>query len=175
MTLTRKRISLMRRSILRRKRISRGSKLPHKRRKNKLLGKLLKDADKRFSLNIRSRDQHCQFPGCQSTKILQCSHYIGRAIKSTRFDTDNCIALCWFHHYKSKDLGYEYQKQTIEKHGYDGQYTKFMQQRLGPKKYKELQTRAQTSLKLSREFLQNKILELQSTDTSCAPIKKELI
>ena len=131
------------------------------KRKTKPLGKLLKKADQLFSLSIRARDKHCQFPNCQSTKGLQNSHYIGRAIKSTRFDPDNCIALCYFHHFRSKDLGFEYQKQTQEKHGFDGQYTLFQRRLLGEEGYSALMRRSKESLKLTREFLEAKILELK--------------
>ena len=76
----------------------------------------LKKADTHFSGEIRARDGKCMHPkGTENCKLLQNSHYIGRAVKSTRYDPDNCVTICWFHHYKSKDLGFEYQKQTIEK------------------------------------------------------------
>jgi hypothetical protein len=108
----------------------------------------LKVADKKFSDWIRARDGRCMHPiGCESKTMLQNSHYIGRARKSVRFDPDNCITLCWFHHYKSKDLGFEYQKQTLDKHGYDGQYTLFMKQRLGPLKFYQLRGRALEDMK----------------------------
>lgn len=93
----------------------------------------LRNLDDHFSLMIRNRDKRCQFPACSVVEIaqLQCSHYEGRARWETRFDEANCIALCWYHHYKSKLLGYEYQKQRIELHGFDGQYTKHMKDFLG--------------------------------------------
>lgn len=98
----------------------------------------LKKGDIAFSAQIRARDKKCMFPNCTRTTNLQCSHYIGRATKSTRFYEDNCITLCYFHHYGSKDLGFEYQKQTKEKHGYDGQYTLFMKKCLGLKRWNKL-------------------------------------
>ena len=109
----------------------------------------LKVADANFSAYIRNRDKRCLFPECKETRFekLQCSHYFGRATKSTRFDPQNCITLCWFHHFKSKDLGYEYQKQRAEKHGWDGQYTSFMKNLLGGEGWYELVDRASQSLK----------------------------
>ncbi len=108
----------------------------------------LQKADDEFSLIIRARDIHCQHPvGCAATKT-QCSHFIGRATKSTRFDPDNCIALCYFHHFRSKELGLEYQKQTIEKRGFDGWYTRIMKESLGPERYAALIERSKTSVKL---------------------------
>ena len=122
---------------------------------------LLKKCDDAFSLLVRARDQHCQFPGCTSTKKLQNSHYIGRAVKSTRFDPDNCVALCWFHHYKSKDLGFEYQKQTLEKHGFEGQYTIFMKNRLGPEKYQQLITNSKKKVTLTKPRLESLLASLK--------------
>ena len=93
----------------------------------------LAQADAIFSDYIRKRDGRCQFPGCHVTEHskLQNSHYIGRGKWSTRFDEDNCIALCWHHHFKNKILGWEYQKQQAEEHGWDGRYTLHMKQWLG--------------------------------------------
>lgn len=132
--------------------------------KKRIPKSLLRKADDAFSLVIRKRDGRCMHPvGCPKSalKDLQCSHFIGRATKSTRFDPDNCIALCWFHHYKSKEFGLEYHKQTKEKHGFDGWYTKVMKQRLGPVRYLKLIKRSKQNLKLTREFLENLIKELQ--------------
>lgn len=111
----------------------------------------LKKADNIFSEKIRTRDGKCQFPGCKVNEFgkLQCSHYIGRATKSTRFDPDNCIALCWLHHFKDKMLGYEYQKQRIEKHGWDGQYTIFMRNLLGTERFNALIERS--TLRISQK------------------------
>ena len=128
-------------------RATRGKKLAFKRSKPKDKPLSLKKADSRFSKQIIARDEHCQFPGCTSTTRLTCSHLIGRATKSTRFDPDNCVTLCLFHHFFSKDLGFEFQKQTKEKHGYDGQYTLFMKKRLGRARYAALIKRASTSIK----------------------------
>lgn len=108
----------------------------------------MKKADHVFSEEIRARDGKCMHPkGSENCKLLQNSHYIGRAVKSTRYDPDNCVAICWFHHYKSKDLGFEYQKQTIEKHGFDGQYTIFMRNLLGEERFAALIERSKTSIK----------------------------
>ncbi len=95
----------------------------------------LKKADTLFSHEIMERDKHCMFPNCGRTDQLTCSHYIGRAIKSTRFYKDNCITLCRTHHYWDKQLGFEFQKQTKEKHGWDGRYTLFMKKLLGKERW----------------------------------------
>lgn len=108
-------------------------------------------ADKEFSFFIRERDGRCLFPGCTVQEIaqLQCSHYVERRHSSTRYDPDNCIALCWKHHFRDKYVGFEYQKQRMDVHGYDGRYTQFMQKWLGPEKWKLLLQREKTSVKSS--------------------------
>lgn len=94
----------------------------------------LKHADDEFRLfMLRTVPNKCVFPNCQITdpKKLTVSHYFGRVKKATRFDVRNCDFLCRNHHYWDKQLGWEFQKQTFFKHGWDGQYTKFMIQKLG--------------------------------------------
>lgn len=121
---------------------------PKVKRKAKSGTWTLKKADTVFSGIIRGRDKKCMHPrGTENCTMLQNSHFIGRATKSTRFDPDNCVTICWFHHYKSKDLGFEYQKQTVEKHGFDGQYTLFMQKHLGPERFAALMERSKVSIK----------------------------
>ncbi len=118
-------------------------------RKIKITKSVLRKADDAFSLQIRTRDGRCMHPrGTDNCKLLQNSHFIGRANKAVRFDPENCDTICWFHHFKSKDLGFEYQKQTIEKHGFDGQYTLWKKQQLGAAKYAALIERSLTSVSL---------------------------
>lgn len=143
-------------------RTSTGTKVAPKARNKpwKLTKSALAKIDAKLSKQILKRDKHCQFPNCQNTAKLTCSHFIGRAVKSTRFDEENCVALCLFHHFFSKDLGFEFQKQTKEKHGYDGQYTKFMKKRLGRARYAALIERASTSIKL-KAAIENYLTSLQ--------------
>lgn len=58
----------------------------------------LDKADMVFSQYIRTRDNWtCQRCGKQyqpPTKALHCSHYFGRGRENTRFDPENCDALC---------------------------------------------------------------------------------
>ncbi len=128
----------------------------------------LRKLDDHFSLRIRNRDKKCQFPNCQVVEIgkLQASHYEGRARWETRFDEENMIALCWFHHYKSKLLGYEYQKQREEKHGFDGQYTKHMKALLGEARFLALINKPKQSRKDAMEEYKQKILSTLETGFS---------
>lgn len=103
-----------------------------------------KKADDAFSLRIRERDGKCMFPGCTVTdlKKLQCSHYYGRGRSSTRYDEKNCISLCWKHHFQDKMVGWEYTKQNVSDHGFDGKYTIFMRSWLGESLFTELYLRS---------------------------------
>lgn len=89
-------------------------------------------ADSNFSNYIRSRDGECL--KCGTTENLTCSHYWRRALSSTRFDPDNCIALCLPCHMEWENLkNYEYKE--------------FMVEWLGEEKYQELEKRSRTFMK----------------------------
>lgn len=139
----------------------RGPKRHQGRTKHKKTGKTtdekiwsLKRADKEFRLILLANRMNadypiCVFPGCQikDPKKLTVSHYFGRVNKATRFDMRNCDLLCRNHHYWDKQLGWEFQKQTKEKHGWNGRYTIYMKQKLGTTILKELQSLAESSMK----------------------------
>lgn len=59
----------------------------------------IRPSDKLFSQYIRTRDNWtCQRCGRQyepPTSALHCSHFMGRGKEATRFDPDNCDALCY--------------------------------------------------------------------------------
>ena len=114
------------------------------KKSTKIPKSLLAKADAKFSWRIRRRDGKCMFPDCKVTDLakLQCSHFHGRANKSTRFYDDNAITFCYWHHYGSKMLGMEYQKQQREIHGWDGQYTILMKKRLGLTRWNKLAKKA---------------------------------
>lgn len=90
-----------------------------------------KTADEKFSLWIRTRDKHCQYPGCGRGEPLDCSHFFERGHSGTRFDPDNCIALCRTHHTE-----WERRKK------YD--YEQFMIQRIGLERFDAMKRRAWT-------------------------------
>lgn len=56
------------------------------------------EADKNFSLWIRTRDdwtcQRCHHQYTPPTRALHCSHFMGRAKESTRFEPLNADSLC---------------------------------------------------------------------------------
>lgn len=113
----------------------------------------LAKADRHFRtyfLSILESDDRvvCVFPGCNQSNPskLTVSHYFGRVNKGTRYHIDNCDLLCRVHHYWDKQLGWEFQKQTKEKHGWDGRYTLYIKQKLG-NEFEELKQLAESGMK----------------------------
>lgn len=144
-----KRRKPMKRGRLVRKPFKKAPKRPVHKSKHKVGTWTLKKADSVFSAQILARDKKCQFPSCVSTTKLTCSHYHGRGRYATRFDPDNCVIFCLFHHFMSREWGMEFQKQTIEKHGWEGRYTRFMRERLGEARFAALNERAKLAMKQS--------------------------
>lgn len=100
-------------------------------------------ADKLFSRYIRLRDKRCVRcgklgEGEEGINGLQNSHFFGRGMESTRFDVENCDAVCFgCHQYwgsKDREAYREYKIQT-----------------LGRAKYNELVKRARQLVKKNRE------------------------
>lgn len=111
--------------------------------------------DTLFSILVRVRDKKCQRCGKPGEEDrfgrpivgLQCSHFVGRGHSNTRFDFDNCDALCtgchsfWETHkatlyrdWKIQQLGRD-KFRALEKRGRETiQFGKFER----AKKYKEL-------------------------------------
>jgi len=95
---------------------------------------VLKYADNKFSLFIRKRDGKCR--RClDTTKPLDCSHYWRRDMKGTRFDPNNCVALCRDCH-------------TIWERQQNQEYKNFMIEWLGLPEYEALERRARTLWKM---------------------------
>ena len=81
--------------------------------------------DTLFSLFIRLRAMK-RVDGCErclagktSYKQLQCSHYIKRRNKSTRWDEDNCAGLCFGCHQYFDENNEEYEQWMINHIGQD--------------------------------------------------------
>ncbi len=94
----------------------------------------IRPADKLFSNYIRARDkwtcQRCFTRYEPPTRALHCSHYFGRGRENTRFDEENCIALCHGCH-------------QLWGHGdLRDDYTAYMEKRLGKQGFKNLKIRA---------------------------------
>lgn len=124
---------------------SRGKIKPRKKAKSrawKFKKTELAECDAAFAREIRERDGHCMYPGCQATENLTCSHYIGRANWNTRFNPENCITLCIRHHFMDRNTAYEFQKARENKEGWDGRYTLYMMELLRPVRWMALLERA---------------------------------
>jgi hypothetical protein len=88
-------------------------------------------SDKIFSLYIRHRDKRCQL--ClqvRDIKSLDCSHHFSRTSRATRWDPQNCVALCRDCHKWLSD--------------HPTEYVLFMIRRLGLPAYEDLQRRAKS-------------------------------
>lgn len=110
------------------------SKMPRDARKPKKW--TLTKADTEYSKYIRNRDGKCV--RCGREEMLQNSHFWSRSHKNTRFDDDNCDALCYPCHY-GNSKGWEYEK--------NGEYMAFKKGQLGFHKYAMLEKRAHDSVK----------------------------
>jgi len=81
--------------------------------------------DNLFSRYIRGRDKWtCQRCGTiheLGSMGLHCSHFIGRANKSTRFDEANCMSLCWgCHQFMDTHKATLYRRVMLDRLGQDG-------------------------------------------------------
>jgi len=101
-------------------------------------------ADEKFSKYIRTRDgwicQRCGRRYTPPTNGLQCSHFWGRANKCTRFDPENCDALCYGCH-------------SLWEGNKQGDYRDFKIRQLGKKGYEALEKRARSTCKESEEII----------------------
>lgn len=98
-----------------------------------------RQADKTFSDFIRKRDgwtcRNCKKEFHEKTGQLHNSHFWSRKRWATRFDPENCIALCFYCHYWQ----FEKEKQGI--------YRDVMISWLGQEKYAELEGRSKKDMK----------------------------
>lgn len=109
--------------------------------------------DALFSKQIRERDNwtcvRCGRRYEPPTNALHCSHFWGRANKATRYDPENCDALCYGCH-----ALWEANKQ--------GEYRDFKIKQLGKKGYNALERRARSIIKFGEFEMKVKLKELQT-------------
>lgn len=98
-----------------------------------------KVADRLFSAWIRARDKRCV--RCGRASGLHCSHFWPRGISATRYDPENCDALCYACHY-GNNRGWERAKQ--------GEYRDFKISQLGQDGYATLRIRAGSTVPRNR-------------------------
>jgi hypothetical protein len=93
-----------------------------------------KTADMYFSRYIRERDGKCL--RCGTRENLTCSHYWKRGDSGTRFDPNNCIALCAGPYSNQCHETWEKAKNL--------EYKQFMIRWLGQEEYDAVERRART-------------------------------
>ena len=114
----------------------------------------LRPADVLFSKYIRERAgwrcEYCNKDMSDRKQYLQNSHYYGRGKESTRFDPDNCMALCSYCHNK---LGHGDKRD---------EYKRIMINKLGEKGFDLLTLRSNTTQKKDDEMTKIYIKKLLS-------------
>lgn len=100
-------------------------------------------ADAQFSKWIRERDKTCQYPYCNKTDGLDCSHFHLRSNSATRYDPDNCIALCRIHH----------QQLEVPTPTKNAAYVALMLARLGSERFESLRVKAQGIYKRTQAII----------------------
>jgi 5-methylcytosine-specific restriction endonuclease McrA len=100
-------------------------------------------ADALFSKYIRIRDnwtcQRCHTRHEEGSRGLHCSHFFGRANENTRFDPQNCTAICFGCHKYFDEKDRE-------------AYREFKIKQIGKKEFEKLTIRARMSCKKDRKL-----------------------
>ena len=100
-----------------------------------------------FSRLVRLRaGGKCEY--CGKLKLLphlQCSHFHGRRKRSTRYDPDNAVGVCFSCH------------QYLGSNPY--QHTEFFKKHLGSEKFDALNIRAEIPMKVDKEKMEASLLE----------------
>lgn len=110
--------------------------------------------DRLFSEFIRKRAVltagGCEYCGKKLPwKRLDCSHFIGRRKRSTRWDPDNACGLCRTCHFYLGEHPYE--------------HTKFFEKRLGSERLEQLIIKSNTIVKPDREKIELTLKEALRT------------
>jgi hypothetical protein len=131
--------------ILKPQKIKKVKKRKQKTERQKMVLKL----DKLFSLVIRTRDQfRCQKDNCTGKGIhMQCAHIFSRSRFSVRWDLDNAITFCYYHH-------------ILWSHRKGVEFTLWCQEFLGIEKFKRLQKKANDARPFTMEMMKEKEIEL---------------
>lgn len=107
------------------------------------------ETDRLFSLLVRQRDnytcQRCLKRVEPPTPYIQCAHFYGRKGLSTRYDFDNCLALCGTIGFPGGCHGYFSQNPN--------EFRDFMVKRLGQARFDSLVIRAHTPTKIDEKLL----------------------
>lgn len=129
-------------------------KSPKKAKKPKVksISKLMREADRLFSIKVREKGaqndtNHCFTCGNGFLiRHLQCGHYISRAVKCLRWEKNNCRPQCVGCNIFKKGNIIEFRINLVED--------------IGDVKVEEMESRRKESFKLTRPYLENLIKEL---------------
>jgi hypothetical protein len=93
--------------------------------------KFIKKLDELYSLVVRTRDNFkCQKEGCPASgKYMHCAHIFTRSRMFTRWDLDNGITFCYYHH-------------LLWSHREPVEFTLWCMERLGKEKFEELRKKS---------------------------------
>lgn len=116
------------------------------KRKPKVKTLTKKDCDKLWSKIIRDRDKSCPICG---KKPVQAHHIFSRVYNGTRWNLDNGIGLCYYHHIYWAHQKYE-------------EFRRFIVEKLGEEKFEELRKYSQQVTKASKEELEKTYQSLLS-------------
>jgi hypothetical protein len=109
-----------------------------------------KDLDIIWSRLIRDRDKTCAVCGKHG---IQAHHIFSRSYNSTRWDLDNGIGLCYYHHIYWAHQKYE-------------EFRKFIIDRIGDEKFEELRKHSQQIRQMNKEELEKEFQLLNTINTS---------
>jgi len=122
--------------------------------KKKLIDKL----DRLFSTCIRTRDGfRCQHENCTAGgNRMHCAHIFSRSRMTTRWDLDNAITLCYYHH-------------IVWCHRTPVEFTLWIMKKIGEIKFKELESKSRNiniqvdllEMKKIEKYLTNKLEEFE--------------
>jgi hypothetical protein len=91
--------------------------------------KAIKRADVRASKKVRERDKLCR--KCKKTASRQCAHIFSRSNLATRWEMDNLLGMCYYCH-------------IIWAHRCPVEFTEWVRNEIGLKKYNRLKKLAAT-------------------------------
>jgi len=123
-------------------------KVKKKEKKQNSISYLTKQADKLWASRIRDIWE-CEY--CWKKEHLNAHHIIWRSNKKMRWDLENWISLCAYHHIFSSDFSAH--KQPLL-------FTRWLEETKGTNYINNLLTQWSKVFKVTPEFLQNKIIEL---------------
>lgn len=134
-------------------------KRPKSRSKVPSVSKLMKEADRLFSLRVRaigadSDDINTCFT-CEKRypiKKLQCGHFLSRYYKAARWDFDNARPQCMMCNMWKKGDPITFRKNLIAE--------------IGLERVEKVEAQRAVVMKLTKEFLEEKIAHLNSTHQS---------